>query len=80
MENLTFTYLGFKKLNKAEVLELMGMGAILRKTYGVYSHWSLDLPNGKTHYNLRKGVGNAIGDFCEVIDRNKEGYTLKLKK
>lgn len=80
MENLSFNYCGFKKLNKAQVLELMGMGAILRKTYGVYNHYCLDLPNGNTHNNLRKGVAIAIHHLCEVVERSKEGYTLKLKK
>lgn len=80
MENLSFNYCGFKKLNKEQVLELMSLGAILRKTYGVYNHWSLDLPNGMTHYNLRKGVWNTINGLCEVIERTKGGYGLKLKK
>lgn len=80
MENLTFNYYNFQKLNKQQVLELMGLGATLRRTYGVYSHWSLELPNGNTHYNLRKGVWNTISPLCEVVKRTKEGYELKLKK
>lgn len=69
-----------KKLNKNQLINLMTEGALLIKTYGVYSHWSLLLPDGSNYYNIRKGVPSSISNLCETIERNKNGYTLKLKQ
>ena len=70
----------FKKLNSKEILEAMQEGALLKKTYSVYSYWTLLLPNGKKHYNFRKGSVESITNLCQTIERSKEGYTLKLLK
>jgi len=69
----------FKKLNSKEILQAMQEGALLKKTYAVYSYWQLLLPNGIIHYNFRKGSPESIKNICETIERNKEGYILKLK-
>lgn len=68
------------KLDKKQTINLMTEGALLIKTYGVYSYWSLLLPDGSKYYNIRKGVPSSISNLCETIERNKDGFTLKLKQ
>lgn len=82
---MTTTYTrpnGFKKLNTKEVLEAMMNGAILVKTYGVYSHWSLEFPNGKTHWNIRKGAAELARSSKNVvlIQANKQGVSYKINQ
>lgn len=73
---------GWEKLNKAQVLEAMANGAILKKTYGVYSYYDLTFPDGSRHYNLRKGAAESISQRTTknvvLIDSNKEGYSYKM--
>jgi len=70
----------FEKLTKNEILEAMQNGAILTKTYGVYSYWDLTFPDGTRHYNIRKGSTNGISNLKNVVlfDRNKKGFSYKF--
>jgi len=78
--NQTIKTKNMEKLTKNQLIELMKEGALLIKTYGVYSYWSLLLPNGTKNYNIRKNAPESISKcLCETIERNKDGYTLKLK-
>jgi hypothetical protein len=70
----------FKKLNTKEVLEAMINGAILVKTYGVYSYWSLEFSDGSKHYNIRKGAAQSATSSKNVvlIEANKHGASYKI--
>ena len=70
------------KLNKMQVLEAMENGATLKKTYCVYSYFSLIFPDGSVHYNIRKGATNGISEITMKnivrIESNKSGFSLKM--
>jgi hypothetical protein len=69
------------KLNKAQILEAMQNGAILRKHYGVYIHWDLQFEDGSRHWNMRKNAYNRLNSVnyknIVCIDRDKSGYSYK---
>jgi hypothetical protein len=69
-----------EKLNRAQVLEAMSNGAILKKTYGVYSYYSLVFPDGTEHYNIRKGAVEGISRSIKnivLVSADKNGIVYK---
>jgi len=71
-----------EKLNKAQVLEAMSNGAILKKTYCVYSYYDLTFPDGTVHYNIRKGAAEGISQRTiknvVLINADKNGISYKM--
>jgi hypothetical protein len=65
-----------------QVLEAMENGAMLKKTYCVYSYFSLIFPDGSVHYNIRKGATNGISQNnmkdIVLIEANKSGISYKM--
>jgi hypothetical protein len=72
-----------KKLTTNDIIMHMEDGAILRKEYGVYSHWNLILKDGRTisggHLRKRSPECVRAKVKCEIIESDKTGYSLKLK-
>ena len=70
------------KLNKTQVLQAMENGATLKKTYCVYSYFSLIFPDGSVHYNIRKGATNGISETTMKnivrIKADKSGFALSM--
>lgn len=68
------------KLTTKEIVNLLNEGAILRKTYGVYSYWSLYTSCGKTIYNFRKGSPEAAKSQIkyQIVEQDKSGFSIKL--
>lgn len=71
---------GNVKLTKDQVIEAMENGAILQKTYCVYSYWSLVFPDGKEHYNIRKGAAESARSSKNVvlIEAGKNGVSYQI--
>jgi hypothetical protein len=73
---------GWDKLTKAQVLEAMENGAILRKTYCVYSYYDLTFPDGTRHFNIRKGAAEGISARTTknviLLESNSKGIAYKM--
>jgi len=70
-----------KKLNSADIISHMKNGALLKKTYCVYSYWSLILSDGTIIYNLTKGAPQTAQSKIsyEILNNDKEGFTIKMR-
>jgi hypothetical protein len=68
------------KLSRAQVLEAMSSGAILKKTYGIYFNYQLTFPDGTRHF-IRKSVAESIRNIKNVvcIYQDKGGISYKIK-
>jgi hypothetical protein len=69
------------KLTAQQIANELRNGAILRRVYGVYSYWVLDLPSGAKIYSLRKGAPEAAKSQIEyiIVEQEKLGFSLKAK-
>ena len=69
------------KLNSQQIINHLNNGAILKKTYCVYSYWSLVLADGSKIYNMIKGAPETAKAKInyDLISNDKSGFSLKLK-
>jgi len=70
---------GYSKINKSQVLQLLELGGTLEIRYGVYKSVYIEFADGTTFWRLRKGVENQVNDMCQKTLHGKEGYSLKIK-
>jgi hypothetical protein len=70
-----------KKLNSADIISHMQNGALLKKTYCVYSYWSLILTDGTIIYNLTKGAPQTAKSKIsyDIIQNDKDCLTIKMR-
>jgi hypothetical protein len=69
------------KLNTKDIINHMENGATLRKTYCVYSYWSLYLLDGTRLYNFRKNAPESAKSKISynIISQDKTGYSITIK-